>query len=129
MFAPWLKPDRCRAGMLGLRGAVAPDAGLFKRAAEEIAGLLKAEGVADMPVGVDLSEPPMLEALEVRLLLSASDAVPAGVEAEYSGCSFGIFGNASGPKMSAIWRSKERANRPSMSWLQSSTKTKPPLST
>jgi len=64
MFAPWLDPDRCKAGMLGLRGAVAPDAGLFKQAAEEIAGLLKAEGLAGMPVGVDVSEPPMLEALK-----------------------------------------------------------------
>ncbi len=64
MFAPWLEPDRCKAGMLGLRGAVAPDAGLFKQAAEEIASLLKADGVADMPVGVDVSEPPMLEALK-----------------------------------------------------------------
>jgi Xaa-Pro aminopeptidase len=64
LFAPWLEPDRCKAGMLGLRGAVAPDAGLFKRAAEEIADLLKADGVADMPVGVDVSEPPMLEALK-----------------------------------------------------------------
>ncbi len=64
LFAPWLEPERCKAGMLGLRGAVAPDAGLFKRAAEEIADLLKADGVADMPVGVDVSEPPMLEALK-----------------------------------------------------------------
>jgi Xaa-Pro aminopeptidase len=64
LFAPWLEPDRCKAGMLGLRGAVAPDAGLFKRAAEEIADLLKADGVADMPIGVDVSEPPMLEALK-----------------------------------------------------------------
>ena len=64
LFAPWLEPDHCKAGMLGLRGAVAPDAGLFKRAAEEIASLLKADGVADMPIGVDVSEPPMLEALK-----------------------------------------------------------------
>jgi Xaa-Pro aminopeptidase len=64
LFAPWLQPDRCKAGMLGLRGAVAPDAGLFKSAAQEIARLLKADGVADMPVGVDVAEPPMLEALK-----------------------------------------------------------------
>jgi Xaa-Pro dipeptidase len=64
MFAPWLEADRCKAGMLGLRGAVAPDAGLFKKAAEEIASLLKADGVADMPVGVDVTEPPMIEALK-----------------------------------------------------------------
>jgi Xaa-Pro dipeptidase len=64
MFAPWLDPDRCKAGMLGLRGAVAPDAGLFKQAAEEIARLLKLDGVADMPIGVDVTEPPMFEALQ-----------------------------------------------------------------
>jgi len=63
LFAPWLEPERCKAGMLGLRGAVAPDAGLFRNAAQEIARLLKADGVADMPVGVDVIEPPMLEAL------------------------------------------------------------------
>ena len=29
LFAPWIRPENSRAGMLGLRGAVAPDAGLF----------------------------------------------------------------------------------------------------
>ena len=61
---PWLLPENVRGGMIGLRGAVAPDAGLFDRAAREIADILKAEGVADMPVGVDIVEPPMLAALE-----------------------------------------------------------------
>ena len=64
LFAPWLKQDRCRAGMLGLRGSVPEDALLFKRAAEEIYDLLKKEGVADMPVGVDVVEPPMMFALQ-----------------------------------------------------------------
>jgi Xaa-Pro dipeptidase len=50
--------------MVGLRGAVAPDAGLFTRAAREIAEILRAEGVADMPIGVDIVEPPMLAALQ-----------------------------------------------------------------
>ena len=63
---PWLSPDNIHAGMIGLRGAVAPEAGLFTRAAKEIAALLKAEGVADMPLGVDLLEPPMLAALEAE---------------------------------------------------------------
>ena len=57
LFAPWLDPDRCKAGMLGLRGSVAEEAGLFKQAAEEIKQLLQAEGVADMPLGVDICEP------------------------------------------------------------------------
>ena len=64
LFSPWLQPDRCRAGMLGLRGSVAEEAGMFKRAAEEIAQLLKVEGVAGMPIGVDLCEPPMMFALQ-----------------------------------------------------------------
>jgi Xaa-Pro aminopeptidase len=64
LFAPWLKPERCRAGMLGLRGSVPEEALLFKRAAEEIYDLLKKEGVAHMPLGVDIVEPPMLFALQ-----------------------------------------------------------------
>ncbi len=60
---PWLRPENVHAGMIGLRGAVAPDAGLFRAAAREIAAILKAEGAADMPVGVDILEPPMLAAL------------------------------------------------------------------
>ncbi|KPP99352.1 Xaa-Pro peptidase family protein [Marinobacter sp. HL-58] len=64
IYAPWLKQERCRAGMLGLRGSIGKEAGLFKRAAEEIRDILKAEGVADMPVGVDVCEPPMLFALQ-----------------------------------------------------------------
>jgi len=64
LYAPWLKTDHCKAGMLGLRGSVPEDASLFKNAAREIHDLLKAEGVADMPVGVDIVEPPMMFALQ-----------------------------------------------------------------
>jgi len=60
---PWMRPENVHAGMIGLRGAVAPDAGLFRAAAREIAAILRAEGVADMPIGVDIMEPPMLAAL------------------------------------------------------------------
>jgi Xaa-Pro aminopeptidase len=61
---PWMRPDNIHAGMVGLRGAVAPDAGLFRAAARQIRDILKAEGAADMPLGVDIVEPPMLAALE-----------------------------------------------------------------
>jgi Xaa-Pro dipeptidase len=64
LYCPWLPPENIRGGMIGLRGAVAPDAGLFTRAAREIAEILAAEGVSDMPVGVDIVEPPMLAALQ-----------------------------------------------------------------
>jgi Xaa-Pro dipeptidase len=60
---PWMRPENIHAGMVGLRGAVAADAGLFRSAAKEIARILKDEGVADMPIGIDLAEPPMLAAL------------------------------------------------------------------
>jgi Xaa-Pro dipeptidase len=55
--------------MIGLRGAVAPDAGLFIGAAREIAEILRAEGVADMPLGVDIVELPMLAALQAEGLV------------------------------------------------------------
>ncbi len=63
---PWLAAENIHAGMVGLRGAVAPEAGLFRSAAREIAAILKAEGVADMPLGIDLAEPPMTAALEAE---------------------------------------------------------------
>ena len=66
LYCPWLPPENIRGGMIGLRGAVAPEAGLFTGAAKEIAEILRAEGVADMPVGVDIVEPPMLAALEAE---------------------------------------------------------------
>jgi len=60
LYAPWLRPENCRAGMLGLRGAIAPDAGLMESAVAQIAGMLRDAGVADAPVGVDIVEPPFL---------------------------------------------------------------------
>ncbi len=60
LFAPWLEPDNCRAGMLGMRGAIAPRAGLFASAVREIVGLLADAGVAGQPVGVDIVELPFL---------------------------------------------------------------------
>ena len=63
---PWLRTENIHAGMIGLRGAVAPDAGLFRAAAQELARILRAEGSADMPLGVDVVEPPMVAALEAE---------------------------------------------------------------
>jgi Xaa-Pro dipeptidase len=60
LHAPWLAPEDCRAGMLGLRGAIAPEAGLMTAAVREVRGLLEDAGVAGLPVGVDIVEPPFL---------------------------------------------------------------------
>ena len=73
LYAPWLLPDNCRAGMLGLRGAIAPDAGLMESAVRQIKGLLTEAGVATAPVGVDIVEPPFLFEMQ-RQGLSVVDA-------------------------------------------------------
>ena len=64
LFAPWLEPDNCRAGMLGLRGAIAPRAGLFESAVKEIVGLLGDAGVLGQPIGIDIVELPFLFELQ-----------------------------------------------------------------
>ncbi|HSU42678.1 MAG TPA: M24 family metallopeptidase [Casimicrobiaceae bacterium] len=64
LHAPWLHHDHCRAGLLGLRGATGADLTLFRDAAKEIKSILDAEGVADLPLGLDVVEPPMLFELQ-----------------------------------------------------------------
>ena len=64
LYTPWLAPENCKAGLIGLRGTVNPAFGLMKRHAEEIASLLREAGVADMPIGVDIIEPPMMFELQ-----------------------------------------------------------------
>jgi Xaa-Pro dipeptidase len=64
LYAPWLAPHDCKAGLLGLRGAISPAVGLFESAAAEIASLLKEAGVDKMPLGLDIAEPPLLFALQ-----------------------------------------------------------------
>ena len=64
LYAPWIPERQSLTGMVGMRGAVSPRAGLFKRAAQEIKDILKAEGVAGMPLGIDVVEPPFLFALQ-----------------------------------------------------------------
>jgi Xaa-Pro aminopeptidase len=64
LYAPWIPEKQSLAGMVGLRGAVSPKAGLFRQAAQEIKDILKGEGVAGMPLGIDVVEPPFLFALQ-----------------------------------------------------------------
>ena len=60
LYSPWLKVENNRPGMLGMRGAIAPSAGLMESAVREIKGLLEDAGVANLPVGVDIVEPAFL---------------------------------------------------------------------
>jgi Xaa-Pro aminopeptidase len=64
LYVPWLKPENCKAGLIGMRGTVPPAFGLMQRHAEEIAALLRDAGVVKMPIGVDIIEPPMMFELE-----------------------------------------------------------------
>ena len=64
LYSPWLEPENCRAGMLGLRGASAPDAGWMAAAVREIKGMLTDLGLADQPVGLDIVEPPFLAEMQ-----------------------------------------------------------------
>jgi len=60
LYSNWLPDENCRPGMLGMRGAVAPSAGLMESAVREIKGLLEEAGLADSPIGMDIVEPPFL---------------------------------------------------------------------
>ncbi|MBB3044327.1 M24 family metallopeptidase [Nocardioides soli] len=60
LHSPWLPTEHNRPGFLGFRGAVAPTVGLMTQAVAEIKSLLVEAGVAGLPVGVDIVEPPFL---------------------------------------------------------------------
>ena len=66
LFSPWLEPENSRAGMLGLRGAIAPQAGLFESAVKEIVGILADHGVLGQPIGIDIVELPFLFEMQSR---------------------------------------------------------------
>ena len=72
MFCPWLEDDDIRAGLLGLRGAIGPETGLFRGAAQVIHSLLKEAGVEKLPLGLDIVEPPLFFELQ-RLGITVVD--------------------------------------------------------
>jgi Xaa-Pro dipeptidase len=80
LYAPWIPARQSLAGMVGMRGAVSPKAGLFKEAAQELKEILKAEGVSGMPLGIDIVEPPFLFALQ-EVGLEVRDGQQAMLEA------------------------------------------------
>ncbi len=64
LYCDWLPDAACRAGMLGMRGTAPPAAGLMRNHAEEIRDMLRAAGVADGEVGVDVAEAAMMFELQ-----------------------------------------------------------------
>ncbi|KRD09786.1 aminopeptidase [Mycobacterium sp. Root265] len=80
LYSPWLPQENWRAGFLGFRGAVAPDAGLMRDAVTEIKSILVEAGVADAPVGMDIVEPPFLFEMQ-RQGLTVVDAQQSMLDA------------------------------------------------
>ena len=80
LYSPWLPQENWRAGFLGFRGAVAPDAGLMRDAVTEIKAILVEAGVADAPVGMDIVEPPFLFEMQ-RQGLTVVDAQQSMLDA------------------------------------------------
>jgi Xaa-Pro aminopeptidase len=64
LFNPWLDGEkRARAGISTLRGAFHPDAGAAEEVARKVVTVLREHGMEGEPLGVDLAEIPILEAL------------------------------------------------------------------
>jgi len=80
LYSPWLPDSNWRPGFLGFRGAVAPDAGLMRDAVTEIVSELRAAGVGDAPLGIDIVEPPFLFELS-RQGVAVQDAQQAMLDA------------------------------------------------
>ena len=59
-------PSGARAGISTLRGAFPPDAGIAEDVAKKIKRELEKFGLADQPLGVDVIELPVLEALQAE---------------------------------------------------------------
>ncbi|MFW5898953.1 MAG: M24 family metallopeptidase [Jiangellaceae bacterium] len=67
LYNPWLDgTKRARAGISTLRGSFHPEAGIAQEVASKIANELRDHGLAGEPVGVDLVEMPILEALRAE---------------------------------------------------------------
>ena len=62
---PSMRPEQSIGGNTGLQGAIGTGSGLQRRAAEEIASILRQEGVAGMRVGLDMAETAVFLELQV----------------------------------------------------------------
>jgi Xaa-Pro aminopeptidase len=74
LYSPWLDEPHAaagrgehygaRAGISTLRGAISPGAGRAEDVAAKVARVMEDFGLAGQPIGVDIIEPPVLEALQ-----------------------------------------------------------------
>jgi Xaa-Pro aminopeptidase len=61
---PTMRAEQSIAGNTGLQGAIGPATGLRRDAAQEIASILREEGVTDLTLGLDMSETSVLLELQ-----------------------------------------------------------------
>jgi Xaa-Pro aminopeptidase len=64
LYCPWLPEGHAPAGISTMRGAFVPEAGRAESVAEKIAERLREHDLMDVPIGVDVVEPPVLFALQ-----------------------------------------------------------------
>jgi Xaa-Pro aminopeptidase len=64
LHAPWNTPDRWRAGVSTMRGAMTPETGIAEGVARKIHHELERRGLAGEPVAADVIELPVLLALQ-----------------------------------------------------------------
>jgi Xaa-Pro aminopeptidase len=64
LYAPWLPESSWRAGVAGMRGAMAPDTGIVEGLARKIAGELRERGLHNAPLGLDIADVPTVVALQ-----------------------------------------------------------------
>lgn len=66
LHAPWNEPDRWRAGVSTMRGAMTPETGIAQGVAQKIVRELEERGLGGQPIGVDEIEIPVLSALQAQ---------------------------------------------------------------
>ena len=64
LYCNWLEDANIRAGLNGLRGAIQPEAGLVRTLRKRACVAPPRRGVANMPLGIDIIEPPLSFELE-----------------------------------------------------------------
>lgn len=64
LHAPWNTPDRWRAGVSTMRGAMTPQTGIAEGVAAKVAFELRQRGLENEPIGADVIELPVLLALQ-----------------------------------------------------------------
>ncbi|MGH2449270.1 MAG: M24 family metallopeptidase [Chloroflexota bacterium] len=76
LHAPWNTPDRWRAGISMMRGAMTAESGRAEDVASKVAAELESRGLLGEPLGIDVVEMPVLEALN-RRNIATTDAQQA----------------------------------------------------